>query len=114
MPDKAWYAKRKAAGQCPRCRRPAGRRILCDACTTQQNRHKRAYRARHRATLLAAARHAREAQWDAPGPNLIACCGGTLHPILALSGTPQVLIAACCRRVLGMIRTAEEEPCEDS
>jgi hypothetical protein len=110
--DKATYAQHKAAGRCVRCARPRGRSVLCDECATQQNRHKRAYRARHRAALLAAARQAREAQWAAPGSNLIACCGGTLHPILVLPGKPQILVAACCRRVLGVLPAAQEEaPC---
>lgn len=102
------YAKRKAAGRCVRCARPAGRGVLCEACATQQSRYKRAWREAHHAALLATARQVRETRWAAPGANLIACCGAAFHPILVLPGNPQALIAACCRRVLGVIPAAKE------
>lgn len=108
MPDKATYAKRRAAGRCMRCRHPATIGVYCAPCRRQRNDAQRARYAAQRPAILAARRQVREARWAAPGTNLIACCGGTLHPIVILPGHPLVVIAACCRRVLGVIPLAEE------
>jgi len=102
---------RRKLHQCVECGQPAG---IQTRCPEHQQRwrlyHWRRGQRLRRAARQEAARQARDAQWDAPGPNLVACCGRTLHPILTLPGTPQVLIAACCRRVLGVIPAAEVQP----
>ena len=110
MPYKTTYAQRKADGRCPHCPRPVGKHVLCDACTAKRNDYQRTRYAQHRRTILALNRQTREARWEAPGANLIACCDGAMHPILSVPGPPPALITACCRRVLGVIPAAEVQP----
>jgi hypothetical protein len=93
------WERRRQAGRCLLCGKepPRPARTTCLACGVRQSTRKPPVLRRVRTP-----EHVRT--------NLIACCGGTLHPILVLPGTPQALIAACCRRVLGIIPTEKGQP----
>jgi hypothetical protein len=94
MPSQAIYRRRAAAGLCPQCGRPNDRqpRVQCTACYQRQApRHHAAYRSH------------REARWEAPGANLVACCN-SWHEIPRI---PYRLV--CCGRFLALYEPREED-----
>lgn len=81
--DQARYRTRRMREQCPSCaapRRAAG--VYCQRCTDTKRPESRLY-----------AREAAAARREAPGPNLLGCCG-LWHTVTHLP-----LRVVCCGRV---------------
>lgn len=95
MSTSATYAKRKQWGRCVDCGRQPPRSGLtqCVNCARISNAQTARYRQTHRHQIQQKSAAIREAIWNAPGPNQLACCG-RFYPITALP-----FITPCCGRV---------------
>lgn len=78
------YAKNRSCGACGTALEPGT--LYCHPC---QGDRVQVYRERREAPRLQ------------PGPNLVACCDGTWHPIL-LQESPRSAKSACCGKVFAI------------
>jgi hypothetical protein len=78
MPDKLNYAARKAQRLCVLCGTEPARLGMTTGprCGERERLRKQAWAAEHREALTAQRHHTRLLRHEAPGPNLLACCGG--------------------------------------